>query len=82
MAKVDPSAFLQSVRDSFARPPNDLAIDTSLRNLPDWDSLASVMLVAEILSQYGVMLTGSEMRTCLTPGDILRLVESKTDTDN
>lgn len=69
--------FLDLVRRAFAFPPENLSHATVLRDLDGWDSLTSVMLVAEIYADYGVQVSGEELEGCRTPGDLKSLVQEK-----
>jgi acyl carrier protein len=74
---VDPAAFLNLLKAAFPAPPEALGLESVLRDVPGWDSLTSVMLVADIFSEYGVQVSGEEMSQCLTSADLLRAIESK-----
>jgi acyl carrier protein len=74
---IDPAAFLSLLKTAFPEPPEDLGLESVLRDMPGWDSLTSVMLVADIFSEYGVQVSGEEMSQCLTSADLLRAIESK-----
>jgi acyl carrier protein len=74
---IDPAALLNLLKTAFPEPPEDLGLESVLRGMPGWDSLTSVMLVADIFSEYGVQVSGEEMSQCLTSADLLRAIESK-----
>lgn len=44
-----------------------------LRNVEGWDSLASISIVALYDRLLGVFLTGQQVRSCKTLGDLLKL---------
>jgi len=77
MEKINPDLFVSSIKDAFEEPPEDLGLPTVLRDLDGWDSLTSVMLVAEIYADYRVQISGDEMRDCRTVADLLSMVEAK-----
>jgi len=52
-------------------------MESVLRDVPGWDSLTSVMLVADIFSEYGVQVSREELGQCLTSADLLQAIESK-----
>lgn len=78
MTKIDPEQFISAVRDAFEQPPEHLSLASVLRELDGWDSLTSVMLVAEIYADYRVQISGDEMRGCRTIGDLVAAVEKKS----
>lgn len=51
-----------------------LTIDTRFRDLDEWSSLAAMILVAE-LEKCGVKIIGTDIRNCVTIGDIYKLTK-------
>jgi len=80
MKKINPDLFVSSLKEAFEEPPENLGPSTVLRDLDGWDSLTSVMIVAEIYADYGVQISGDEMRDCRTVFDLISLVETKLST--
>ena len=80
MKKIDSAQFLSSIKDAFEQPPEDLVLSSVLRDLDGWDSLTSVMLVAEIYADYRVQISSDEMRYCQTVADLMSAVETKLTT--
>lgn len=80
MKKINPDLFVYSIKDAFEQPPENLGPSTIFRDLDGWDSLTSVMIVAEIYADYGVQISGDEMRDCSTVSDLMSLVETKLST--
>jgi acyl carrier protein len=77
MEKINHEQFVHSIKDAFEDPPDNLGLSTILRDLESWDSLTSVMLVAEIYADYRVQISGEEMSGCRTVADLMSLVEAK-----
>lgn len=77
LIKIDHVQFLSSIKDAFEQPPEDLGLSSVLRDLDGWDSLTSVMLVAEIYADYRVQISGDEMSNCRTVADLMSAVEAK-----
>ncbi len=77
MEKIDQTKFLQAVETAFEQRVSDITLDTAFRELPEWDSLASVMVVAEVYADYGVQIDGEELASCHTLADLKALIESK-----
>jgi acyl carrier protein len=77
MDKIDHEQFVHAIKDAFEDPPANLGLSTVLRDLEGWDSLTSVMLVAEIYADYRVQISGDEMSGCRTVGNLMSLVEAK-----
>ena len=54
-----------------------VAPDTPLDSLPEWDSLAALGVIVMCDSDYGVTITGDDLRACVTVGDIFTKVTQK-----
>ena len=48
-----------------------VAGDTKLADLPEWDSLAALGVIVMCDTDYGVTITGNDLKDCVTVGDIL-----------
>ena len=77
MKEIDQSVFLKSVETAFEQRVSGVTLETVFRDLPEWDSLASVMIVAEVYADHGVQISGEELETCRTLADLKALIESK-----
>jgi acyl carrier protein len=51
--------------------------NTELASLAEWDSLAALGVIVMSDMEYGVTLTGNDLKTCMTVGDIHALVASR-----
>ena len=51
--------------------------DTKLEDLPEWDSLAALGVIVMSDTEYGVTITGNDLKACLTVGDIYGRVYQK-----
>ena len=51
--------------------------DTRLENLPEWDSLAALGVIVMCDTEYEVTITGDDLKSCATVGDIYARVQSK-----
>ena len=77
MKKIDTNAFLRMMEGAFEQRVSGVTLDTAFRELPEWDSLASVMVVAEVYADYSVQISGSELEACRTLSALKNLIESK-----
>lgn len=68
-------ADLEANLDAFS--PGSLTPDTALANHPAWDSLALLIVIAIADEQYGVSLTGDEVRAATTPRDLAARIAAK-----
>lgn len=75
-------AELASFVDQFVvavdfQNPVPVAGDTKLADLPEWDSLAALGVIVMCDTDYGVTITGNDLKECATVGDILARVRAK-----
>jgi len=77
MKEIDSQKFIAAVETAFEQRVPGVTLETAFREIPEWDSLASVMIVAEIYADYGVQISGEELETCRTVADLKTLVEGK-----
>lgn len=77
MKEIDQSKFLHAFETAFEQRVSGVTLETAFRELSEWDSLASVMIVAEIYADYGVQVSGDELGACRTVGDLKSLVQAK-----
>jgi acyl carrier protein len=77
MQIIDQTKFLQSIETAFEQRTEGVTLETVFRELPEWDSLASVMVVAEVYADYGVQIDSEEIASCRTLADLKGLIESK-----
>jgi len=54
--------------------PVVINMDTELRNLPEWDSLAALGVIVMFDMQYKKVITGDHLHKAVTVGDLYRLV--------
>jgi acyl carrier protein len=54
--------------------PVEVTGGTELLMLPEWDSLAALGVIVMSDMEYGVTLTGNDLKTCNTVGDIHSLI--------
>lgn len=77
MAELEKVVLLQLVECAFGQRVSAMTLETAFRELPEWDSLVSVMIVAEVYADHGVQISGEELESCRTLADLKALIESK-----
>ena len=65
-------AALRAEVDALAAAPAGL--DTALAGLPQWDSLAVLLVLTHAEQAYGRTLTGAQVRACRTGRDLVALL--------
>ena len=54
-----------------------VSANTPLADLPEWDSLAALAVIVLCDTDYGVTITGDDLKNCVVVGDILARVNLK-----
>ncbi|WP_454707936.1 phosphopantetheine-binding protein [Delftia acidovorans] len=52
----------------------EVAPDTELRSLPEWDSLAALGVIVMFDVDYGKTITGDDLKNCSTITDLYKLL--------
>jgi len=50
---------------------------TELANLPEWDSLAALGVIIMFDTEYGLTITGNDLKNCATVQDMFNLIQAK-----
>ena len=71
--------FIEDFRDQFDLLDEDVIIDlsTEFKQLEDWDSLVALSIIAMADEEYGVRISGDDIRGATTVQDLLTLVEAR-----
>ncbi|MCC5067290.1 acyl carrier protein [Xanthomonas campestris] len=56
--------------------PVEVTVDTVLRELPEWDSLAALGVIVMFDMEYGKTITGEDLANVVTVGDLYNLTEA------
>jgi acyl carrier protein len=68
--------FLQFFSENVTFPKTgDLSMETPLDDLQQWDSLTILITISAIEEANRVVLTGPQLRSCSTVGDIYQLLD-------
>jgi len=57
--------------------PVELKPDTALGDLPEWDSLAALAVIVMFDLEYGVTITGNDLKGCASLQDVHKLLGGK-----
>jgi len=75
---MNPEQFVTQFESIFEEiEAGSLSLQTVFRDLPQWDSLATIGLLVMINTEYEVTLTGNEIKSATTIQDIYDLVAAK-----
>ncbi len=70
MISAEKLKLLQDDVDVFATA----TVETPLTSLPDWGSLATLLVIVHIEERHKLAVTGAQIRGCGTVGDLLALI--------
>lgn len=51
--------------------------ETKFRSIPEWSSMHALILIALADTEYGVTLTGEDLRNCITIKDLYMIISSR-----
>lgn len=66
--------FLQFAAELFDVERQNISMDTGYGEIPAWDSMMQIRLVAEIEDKYGAIIPMEEVESCKTLADFYRYV--------
>lgn len=55
----------------------EIRAETRLADLPEWDSLAALGIIIMFDTEYGVTITGADLKSCETVQAIFDLIAAK-----
>jgi acyl carrier protein len=77
---ADIGNFIDNIESQFDYPvPEGLHPETLFRNVSNWDSLQSLIVIAGVQEEYGVTITDDEFRATQTLQELYDLVIRKKD---
>lgn len=56
---------------------SEICASTVFHDLEEWSSLTGMGVIALAKTQYGKVITGTELRACVTVEDVYNLIKSK-----
>lgn len=65
------------LKESFNVSETQLADETRLLSLEEWDSLAHMFFITKLEGTYGIELSGDEIASMQTVGDVKKVIISK-----
>jgi acyl carrier protein len=76
-ADVD-AALAQVFRDVFRDPALTVRAEMTGRDIPGWDSIKMLTLVATVEDRFGIRISGADIDRLNCVGDLSALVAAKT----
>ena len=70
--------FIQNFADLFeVTPIESITPETVFHNLDEYSSIIALSIIAMVDEEYGVALSGNEMKAAVTIEDLFNIVKSK-----
>jgi len=71
--------FLEMFASQFEETdPSTIQLDSNFRELEEWSSMMALIIIAMVDEEYGVTLTGDDIRSSTTAEDIYKIVSAKS----
>ena len=75
---MDIFSFVTRFAAQFEQTPSDFfKADTAFREAEEWDSLIALSVIGMVDEDYGVKLTGDDIRNSVTINDIFAKIQVK-----
>ena len=72
------NGFIQLFAEQFDETSSDIFTEsTKFRDLEDWSSIVALSLISLADEEFGVQITGAELRSVSTVGEYYNLIRSK-----
>lgn len=70
--------FIEKFAEQFEdTPKNHFCADLKYRELDEWSSLVAVCIITMVDEEYGVVLTGEDIRESETVEDVFNIIKAK-----
>ncbi|MBR3938646.1 MAG: acyl carrier protein [Bacteroidales bacterium] len=70
--------FLANFAEQFEdTDSNEIQFETKFHDLEEWSSLVGMMLIAMAKVSYDKVISGEELKKCITVEDVYNLINSK-----
>ena len=78
---MDVESFIERVEDAVEDlEPGTITVGTRFKELPEWDSLAVLTVIAMLESEYGVRLNGRDLKAAERVGELFEGVRERART--
>jgi acyl carrier protein len=69
--------FIENFAFAIEAEENTLTPETRFKELPNWDSLNTLAVIAMADADYGISLTGTDIQNSQTIGDLMRITQER-----
>lgn len=75
---MEKEKFLKNFAEQFEETDtSEIKMETVFLDIDEWDSLIALSVIAMVDDEYGIKITGDDIRNSKTIEDIYNIVESK-----
>jgi acyl carrier protein len=74
---MNESEFIEFFKKQLIDETTSVSLQTSLRDIPDWDSLSAMLLISNLIDDYQIEISATELQNCTTLFDIYTLIGLK-----
>ena len=74
---VDRADLLKWLEELFEEPVGNITSDTRREDIPGWDSLGVLVLMANLDERFGIVLSEDKISNLHTINDILLVIENR-----
>lgn len=74
---MNESEFINFFKNQLIDETIPVSLQTSLRDIPDWDSLSAMLLISNLLDEYAIEISATDLQNCNTLSDIYTLIGLK-----
>jgi acyl carrier protein len=74
MQKITTTEALKMLSDAFEEPVANLRAEVARDDVPGWDSMGALTLMAELDERFGIELTADESKKMSRIDDVLQLL--------
>ncbi len=67
--------LLREIENLLSINPGSITIDKNLKDIEEWDSMALITFIAMIDSEYGKVVSATELRNCITVADLINFMK-------
>lgn len=72
---INPQNFIENFLAAVDfQDPVEVTLNTVLKDLPEWDSLASLGVIVMFDLEYGKTITGDDIHACVNLQDLMNLL--------
>jgi acyl carrier protein len=69
--------FIEKVKETLEVSDDNITAETGIRDFPNWNSMNALILIAMFETEFDTTLTGDDLRSCNTMGDLYNVLVTK-----